>query len=33
MTARQTEIGNTIAMEMGLPTPWSGIIQAGLTWK
>ncbi|MBU2510128.1 aldehyde dehydrogenase family protein [bacterium] len=30
LTARQTEIGDTIAMEMGMPAPWSGMIQAGL---
>ncbi|MBI9087414.1 MAG: aldehyde dehydrogenase family protein [Desulfobacterales bacterium] len=30
MTARQNEIGDTIAREMGMPAPWSRMIQAGL---
>ena len=30
MTARQNEIGDTIALEMGMPAPWSRLIQAGL---
>ena len=30
MTARQNEIGDTIALEMGMPAPWSRMIQAGL---
>ncbi|MBU3914131.1 aldehyde dehydrogenase family protein [bacterium] len=30
MTARQNEIGDTIAMEMGMPAPWARMIQAGL---
>lgn len=30
MAARQNEIGDTIAEEMGMPSPWSRMIQAGL---
>ena len=30
MTARQNEIGDLIAEEMGMPSPWSRMIQAGL---
>jgi len=30
MAARQNEIGDTIATEMGMPAPWSRMIQAGL---
>lgn len=30
ITARQNEIGDTIAREMGMPAPWSRMIQAGL---
>jgi acyl-CoA reductase-like NAD-dependent aldehyde dehydrogenase len=30
MTARQNEIGDIIALEMGMPAPWSRMIQAGL---
>ncbi|NPU85958.1 MAG: aldehyde dehydrogenase family protein [Syntrophaceae bacterium] len=30
MAARQNEIGDTIAAEMGMPAPWSRMIQAGL---
>lgn len=30
MAARQNEIGDTIATEMGMPAPWSRMIQGGL---
>ena len=30
LTARQNEIGDTISTEMGMPSPWSRMIQAGL---
>lgn len=30
MQARQNELGDTIAREMGMPSPWSRMIQAGL---
>lgn len=30
MTKRQNEIGDTIATEMGMPAPWSRMIQVGL---
>jgi acyl-CoA reductase-like NAD-dependent aldehyde dehydrogenase len=30
LAARQNEIGDTIATEMGMPAPWSRMIQAGL---
>ncbi|MBU0972708.1 MAG: aldehyde dehydrogenase family protein [Proteobacteria bacterium] len=30
MAARQNEIGDTISREMGMPSPWSRMIQAGL---
>ncbi len=30
LTARQTEIGDMIATEMGMPAPWAGMIQVGL---